>query len=160
MVIRESSSIAGLAAAIIAGAQIAGGLLAGRIRQLFKRRTSALIAATLVTFVVLLGLGLTSSFAVAIALMCVWGLLFAAVNPIRQAYLNGLIPSKQRATVLSFDSLTGNVGGIFVQPALGRVTDLSSYGMSFVAGAFIQVLAVPLLYRSRMFDKASDKAVS
>jgi len=153
-------SIAGLAAAIIAGAQIAGGLLAGRIRQLFKRRTSALIAATLVTFVVLLGLGLTSSFAVAIALMCVWGLLFAAVNPIRQAYLNGLIPSKQRATVLSFDSLTGNVGGIFVQPALGRVTDLSSYGMSFVAGAFIQVLAVPLLYRSRMFDKASDKAVS
>ena len=38
-------SVAGLAAAIVAGAQILGGYLAPRIRGLFARRTSALIAA-------------------------------------------------------------------------------------------------------------------
>lgn len=156
----QAYSIAGLAAATVAGAQIVGGLLAGKIRGLFKRRTSALIAATVVTIAVLVGLGVTSSFVVAIVLMSIWGLLFAATMPIRQAYLNGLIPSKQRATVLSFDSLMGNVGGVVVQPTLGRVTDISSYGTSFVVGAVIQVVAIPLLLRSRSYDKSSDKAVS
>ena len=39
----EAYQIAGLVAAIVAGAQIVGGLAAPRIRRLFRRRTSALI---------------------------------------------------------------------------------------------------------------------
>src|SRR5829696_1852637 len=39
----EAYQIAGLSAAIVAGAQILGGMLAPRIRRLFHRRTSALI---------------------------------------------------------------------------------------------------------------------
>ena len=35
--------IAGLAAAIVAGAQIVGGLLVARVRRLFRRRTDALL---------------------------------------------------------------------------------------------------------------------
>jgi MFS family permease len=154
----KAYGIAGLAAAIVAGAQIAGGLLAGSIRRLFKRRTSALLAATIATIIIVLCLGFNMNFAVAIVLMAVWGLLFAASMPIRQAYLNGLIPSQQRATVLSFDSLMGNTGGIVVQPALGRVADVSSYGQSFVAGAAIQIIAIPLLLRSRSYDVPADAA--
>jgi MFS family permease len=151
-------SIAGLAAAIVAGAQIVGGLLAGRIRKLFKRRTSAYLAATVVSILVILGLGFTANFGIAIGLMAAWALLFAASTPIRQAYLNGLIPSKQRATVLSFDSLIGNAGGIVVQPALGRIADISSYGQSFVLGGIIQLIAVPLLIKSRSYDTNADKS--
>ena len=40
--------------------------------------------------------------------------------PIRQAYLNDMIPSQQRATVLSFDSLMGSSGGVVIQPVLGQ----------------------------------------
>lgn len=68
--------------------------------------------------------------------------------PIRQAYLNGLIPSQQRATVLSFDSLMGN-GRVVIQPALGKAADVWSYGTSYVIGAGFQVLALPLLLLSR-----------
>ena len=64
-----------------------------------------------------------------------WGLIFAADMPIRQAYLNDMIPSKQRATVLSFDSLMGSSGGVVIQPALGRVADVYSYSTSFVVAA-------------------------
>ena len=39
----------------------------------------------------------------------------------RQAYLNGLIASEHRATVLSFDALMSSAGGVVAQPALGRV---------------------------------------
>ena len=45
----EAYGIAGLTAAIVAGAQIVGGLTATRLRGLFHRRTSALIAATVVS---------------------------------------------------------------------------------------------------------------
>ena len=53
---------------------------------------------------------------------------FAVAEPVRQAYLNDMIPSKQRATVLSFDSLFGSLGGVFIQPALGRSADIWGYG--------------------------------
>jgi MFS family permease len=156
----KAYGIAGLAAAVVAGSQIAGGLLAPKIRKLFKRRTSAMIAGMIVTVLVVFGLGFNNQFAVAIGLMVVWGLLFSAIMPIRQAYLNGLIPSKQRATVLSFDSLMGNLGGIVVQPALGRIADAASYGQSFVAGAIIQAIGIPLLLRSRMYDVKTDTEVT
>ena len=41
--------IAGLAAAIVAGAQIVGGLLVPRVRRLFRRRTDALLLGAVAT---------------------------------------------------------------------------------------------------------------
>ena len=63
----------------------------------------------------------------------------------RQAYLNGVIPSEQRATVLSFDSLMGSAGGVVAQPVLGRVADVSGYAASYLVAAGIQVLALPFV---------------
>src|SRR4051794_28229073 len=54
--------IAGLVAAIVAGAQIVGGIAAPRIRGLFHRRTSALIATTAVSTAILVGMGTVDSF--------------------------------------------------------------------------------------------------
>src|SRR4051812_257179 len=90
--------IAGLVAAIVAGAQILGGLAAPRIRERFGRRTSALLFTTALSALTLAGVGVFEDFWAVIALTVVWALLFAATSPIRQAYLNGLIPSRERAT--------------------------------------------------------------
>jgi MFS family permease len=155
----EAYSIAGLAAAIVAGSQIAGGYLAPRIRALFERRTTALILGTTASSLVLALLGFTNAFWVALFLLVVWGMIFAAEMPIRQAYLNGMIPSQQRATVLSFDSLMGNTGGVVIQPVLGKSADVYSYATSYVIGAAIQVLAVPLLFLSRRENSPSDVMV-
>jgi hypothetical protein len=46
----------------------------------------------------------------------VWGLVSAASRPVRQTFINALIPSQQRATILSFDSLVGSAGGVVAQP--------------------------------------------
>ena len=45
-------------------------------------------------------IGVIEAFAAVIALIVVWALVFAA-EMIRQAYINCMIPSKQRATILS-----------------------------------------------------------
>jgi MFS family permease len=148
--------IAGLVAAIVAGAQILGGLAAPRIRRLFKRRTSALIATAGASAVTLIAIGLVDHFWVVLGLIVVWGLLFAASMPIRQAYLNGLIPSRQRATILSFDSLMTSSGGVWAQPGLGRAADVWGYGSSYLVGGAISALALPALALSRRQDAPAD----
>ena len=153
-------SIAGLAAAIVAGSQILGGFLAPRIRGLFHKRTSALILGTLLNVLLLVLLGLTDSFWVALALLTAWGMVFAAEMPIQQAYLNDMIPSQQRATVLSFNSLMGSSGGVVIQPILGKTADAYSYANSFLVGAAFQLAAVPFLFGSRRERSPADSAVS
>ncbi len=152
----EAYSIAGLAAAIVAASQIAGGMLAPKIRRLFKRRTSSLIANVVFGTFLLAVLGLNSHFAFGLVLVVLWGLLFSAILPIRQAYLNSLIPSQQRATVLSFDSLMGSSGGVIIQPGLGKVADAHSYGTSFILGSVIQLLSLPFLIKARSENTSSD----
>jgi MFS family permease len=149
-------SIAGLAAAIVAGAQIVGGLLVSRVRGLFRRRTDALILGVVANFVLLLLIGWTTNFAVALVLLAGWALVFAFEMPFRQAFINGLIPSEQRATVLSFDSLMGSVGGVIAQPALGRSADVFGYGPSYMIAAVVQALAAPFILLARRERAASD----
>lgn len=152
----EAYSIAGLAAAIVAASQIVGGLLAPRLRSAFARRTTAIILATAAAGAALAALALTRTFVAALVLLIVWCLAEAAATPVRQAYLNDLIPSQQRATVLSFDSLMGSAGGVVIQPALGRTADLTSYGTSYAFGALIHLAAVPFLVTSRREGHAAD----
>ena len=149
-------SIAGLAAAVISLAQVAGGFLAARLRSFFARRTSMIIGASLVSTTVLVILGLTNLFWLALALLIVWGFAFAVADPVRQAYLNDMIPSEQRATVLSFDSLFGSLGGVVIQPGLGRVADIGGYGPSLLIGGIVELIGIPFLFASRRQRDPAD----
>jgi MFS family permease len=152
----KAYTIAGLIAMIAASAQMAGGFLAPQIRKLFSKRTTALLFGVLLTAIILLLVSFTNSFWVALVLIFFWGLIFASLMPIRQAYLNGNIPSEQRATVLSFDSLMGSSGGIFTQPFLGKVADIYSYSTSYMIAAFIQAGALPFLYLAKKQNSKAD----
>lgn len=153
---QRAYAIAGLAAAIVAGAQIAGGLLVPHLGRLFRRRTSVLLTGTVLSAVILAMIGLLPHFWTALALLAVWGLMLAALTPVRQAYLNGLIASNDRATVLSFDSLLGSSGAVGIQPVLGRVADAWSYPASYVASAAIQALALPFIWLARRERATSE----
>lgn len=148
--------VAGLAAAIIAGAQIAGGLLVPYIRRVISRRTTVLFSGIALSTVAIAVIGLVPRFTVVIVLLVFWGLLFAALTPVRQAYLNGLIPSNRRATVLSFDSLMSSSGGVVVQPLLGRAADVWSYPVSYLVGSAIHALGLPFIWLARREHAVSD----
>jgi MFS family permease len=148
--------VAGLAAAIVAGAQILGGWAAPRIRGLFQRRTSALIVMAGLSTITLGFVGLIENFWAVIGLTTVWGLLFAATMPIRQTYINGMIPSRQRATILSFDSMMASSGGVWTQPILGKAADLYGYAPSYLISAGISAFAVPFLALSRRENAPAD----
>lgn len=153
----QSYTVAALAAAIVAGAQIGGGFAVPLIRKAFKRRTTLLFTATLASAIVLGSIGLIHSLTLVIILLAAWGMLFAATIPVRQAYINELIPSKQRATVLSSDNLLSSAGAVVIQPALGKTADVWSYGISYVVGAAISILSLPFILLARSTHASSDK---
>ena len=151
---------AGLAAAAVAGAQILGGVLAPVVRRRVPRPTTVLLVGTAVAAGALVAVGLVPDLALVLACMVVWALTGAAVLPVRQAYLNGLIPSKQRATVLSFDSLLSSSGGVVVQPVMGRVGDVSGYPLTFVLSGAVQALALPFYWLARREQPGREPVVA
>jgi MFS family permease len=152
-------SIAGLAAALFAGVSMVGGLLVPWARRLFRRRTTALLLGLLADIVILVLIGVSASFVFVIALLTVSSILASIERPLRQAFINGVIPSPQRATVLSFDSLMGSTGGVVLQPVLGRAADVYGYGASYVIAAGIETLAVPFVLLARRERAKSDPIV-
>jgi MFS family permease len=93
-----------------------------------------------------------------IGLTTVWAMLFAAATPIRQAYMNDMIPSRQRASILSFDSLMRSGGGVWGQPVLGRAADAWGYAPSYLVAAGITTLGLPFLALSRRRASEPDPA--
>jgi MFS family permease len=153
---RTAYGVAGLAAAIVAGAQVVGGLLGPRMRRLVRHRTTWLMVALASSTAALALVGVFQTFAAVIGLLVLWSFGFSAAVPVRQAYLNGLIPSRQRATVLSFDSLLGSTGGVVLQPGLGRLADASGYPPTFLVSAVFQACALPLLALARREHASTD----
>ncbi len=148
--------VAGLAAAFVAGAQIAGGAFVPWFRRFFRRRTDLLILTGALAAGLLVLIGLTTNFVVALVLLGAWCVALALASPMRQAYINGVISSEQRATVLSFDALMGSAGGVVAQPALGRAADVFGYATSYVIAGVISAAVVPFTILARRERAPSD----
>jgi hypothetical protein len=103
--------------------------------------------------------GLASSFWVALpALLVVMGAT-GVTAPVRSAYLHQVVSTEQRATVVSFDSMVSNVGGIGGQLGLGALGEARSVGSAFVVGGLVTSAALPLLGRLRRLGGAADRIV-
>lgn len=82
--------------------------------------------------------------AIAIAMWLGWGVLFGLYMPVRMAYVNDHIPSKERATVLSLDAFFGDGGAAVGQPALGWLSDRTSVSVGWLVGALFIAISAPL----------------
>jgi MFS family permease len=153
----EAYVVAGLSAALVAGSQIVGGLLVPLAGRVFERRTSILLISVLTSVFALALIGLIENFWLAVFALAIWALVWSASTPVRSAYLNKLIPSGQRATVLSFDNLMASSGGVVLQPPLGRVADTSGYAASYLVCSAVQLLALPFTWLSRRERQAADQ---
>ena len=148
--------IAGLAAAIVSGSMILGGVLVPHVSRLFKTRTSLLLTGLLISVASLVLIALAGNFWIVLVVLSVWSIVFSATTPIRQAYMNGIVPSAQRATVLSADNMLTSVGGVACQPGLGKVADIWGYPASYLGSAAFQIIALPFLLLARREKADSD----
>jgi MFS family permease len=151
--------IAGLVAAGVALATIVGNQVVRIASQYCGRRTTLLLIAGAVQAGAAVAMGLTGSFWIALpALLLVMGSM-GVTSPVRSAYLHQVVPTEQRATVVSFDSLVSNAGGIGGQLGLGALGEARSVGTAFVAGGVLTGVALPLLARLRRLGGPADRIV-
>jgi MFS family permease len=148
--------IAGLVAAGVALATILGNQIVRIASRHCSRRTTLLLAAGAVQTGAAVAMGLTSSFWVAFpALLLVMGAT-GVTGPVRSSYLHHVVPSEQRATVVSFDSMLANAGGIGGQVGLGVLGEARSIASAFVVGGLATAGALPLLARLRRRGGPAD----
>lgn len=151
--------VAGLVAAGVALSMMAGNQVVHIASRYCGRRTTLLVAAACVESVAAVVLGLTGSFWVAVPAFLLVTASFGVTSPVRQAYLHQVVPTEQRATVVSFDSMVSNVGGIGGQVGLGALGEARSVGAAFVAGGVATAAALPLFARLRRLGGPADTIV-
>ena len=148
--------IAGSVAAGVALATIAGNQVVRVASRYCGRRTTLLLAAAAVETCAAVGMGLTSSFWVALPLLLVVMGATGVTGPVHSAYLHQVVPSEQRATVVSFDSMLASAGGIGGQVGLGVLGEARSIASAFVVGGLATAGALPLLARLRRLGGPAD----
>jgi len=151
--------VAGLVTAGIACSTIAGNQLVQIASRYCGRRTTLLLGAAAIQTVAAVVLGLSESFWVALPALFVLTAGTGVVGPVRQAYLHQLIPSEQRATVVSFDSMVSGAGGVGGQLGLGAIGEARSVGAAFVVGGVAAAGAVPLFAAVRRIGGPADEIV-
>ncbi|HEX9265997.1 MAG TPA: MFS transporter [Candidatus Limnocylindria bacterium] len=94
-----------------------------------------------------------------LALMLAVALVPALLTPLLSARLNHLIPSGQRATILSLGALLFELGLAIAMPVLLAFADRFGAPAAIgLAGAIFAVTAVPLMFVWRVADRASAPA--
>ena len=150
-------TVAGISATVVAGAQIVGGFLVPYAGRIFAKRTSFFIFGTALGVIALALIGLLTNFYLVVAIFSLWSVFWAANIPIRQSYINEILPSQQRATILSCDNMLASAGGVVAQPILGKTADVYGYPASYVGSAICQFLALPFIVLARRENSDSDE---
>jgi MFS family permease len=153
---RDLIWVTGVIAALFSLAMIAGNALVGRLVHPGVRRTSILIGASIVLTGAMVTVGGIHLFWVAVPAFLVAALVAGVLMPVRQTYLHGVIPSEQRATLVSFDAFMGSLGSVGGQAGLGYLSKVRSIGDGFVLGGIATGLAVPLYFLLRARGDSAD----
>ena len=148
--------IAGAVSACLSLATIVGNTVVSRITRLCSFRTTVMLAAAGVQTITAVAVGLAPTFVAALAALSVYSLASGVFAPVKQAYLHESIPAERRATLVSFDSLVGNIGSVGGQLGLGQISKSRGIDDGFVLGGGMTVLALPLLWALRRRREVAD----
>jgi MFS family permease len=148
--------VSGVFAALISLATMGGNALVERLTQFCGRRTTLLLWAAGIGALATIGVGLADSFWLAGPLFLVTMVTLGVLTPVKQAYIHQVIPSEQRAAIVSLDSMAASCGGMIAQSGLGYLAQVNSIAAGYVVGGLVQLLLIPLLASLRRLGEEAD----
>jgi len=151
--------VAGVIAASIALATVLGNALVDWMSQFCGKRSTILGWAVAAQAVAAVGVGLADSFWLAAGLFLIVAMAMGVMGPVQQAYLHNSIPTSHRASVISFNAMMGNAGGIIGQAGLGYLSRVRSIADGYVVGGLTTLLALPVLLLLRRTGSPADVIV-
>lgn len=148
--------VAGVVAALLAISMMIGNGIVEVVTRWCGRRTTLLLWAGGVFTIGMIGVGLVDSFLPALVLLFISGVAIGVQMPVRQALVHQIVPTEQRATVVSFDSMIAGVGGVAGQAGLGALAERRGYSAGYIIGGLATVVALPLLWLVRRRNDSED----
>ncbi|HVH08487.1 MAG TPA: MFS transporter [Gemmatimonadales bacterium] len=142
----------GVISSLVGLSLIAGNALVGPLTRFVPSRSKLLMLAVAVqaATAVACGLGRNLShplaFYVVVALYLVFGTAVGVTLPVKQAYLNDYVPSAERATILSLDSMFGDTGGAVGQAGWGALAANRSIGEAWTYSGATLLLGIPFYW--------------
>jgi MFS family permease len=154
---RNAIWLSGVIASLFALAGIVGNALVGRLAKPGRRRTTILLWASAISTATMVATGVVRSFWITVPVFLFGAIAGGVLQPVRQTYLHHSIPSSERATLVSFDSLMGSLGSVGGQTGLGFLSQERSIPVGFVVGGLATILALPLFGRLRSLHEPADR---
>jgi len=155
--------VSGVVAALVSISMIAGNALVRPASRMIRTRTGLLAGTVAVEVVAVIAAGASgclfprpTAFFVALGSYLVYGIALGMGGPVKQGYLNAHIPSAQRATIISLDSLFADLGGVLGQSGWGYLAKVRSIGEAWMYSGATLILGVPLYLLARKNDKSLD----
>ena len=153
---KELVWVAGVMAALLSLSTMIGNGIVEYFTRFCGRRTTLLLWGVFVQAMGAVSIGLTSNFYLASAsLLFVTGAM-GMMGPVRQAYIHAIIPSAQRATTISFDSMISGMGSSGGQAGLGYLAQVRSYSSGYLTGGIILAMAFPVILLVRHMSEKAD----
>ncbi|HEV2751942.1 MAG TPA: MFS transporter [Gemmatimonadales bacterium] len=146
----------GVISSLVGLSLIVGNALVAPLSRVVRTRTGLLMISVAAQAALAVACGLLTNFYVVVSLYLLYGVAIGLAMPVKQAYLNAHIPSAQRATILSLDSMFGNTGGVIGQSVWGAVARVRSIGVAWAWSGLTLLLGIPLYWIARRSDKHLD----
>jgi len=153
---RDLVWVDGVISSLVGLSLIAGNVLVAPLSRVVRTRTGLLMVSVGAQVVLIVLCGLLTNFFVVVSLYLLYGAAIGLAMPVKQAYLNAHIPSAQRATIISLDSMFASTGGVIGQSVWGAVARARSIGQAWVGSGLTLVLAIPLYWIARRRDRKQD----
>ena len=149
--------LSGVIASLFALAGIVGNAMVKRLAIPGRRRTTILLGAAAVSTATMVATGVIRSFWITVPVFLFGAIAGGVLQPVRQTYLHQSIPTSERATLVSFDSLVGSLGSVGGQTGLGFLSQERSIPVGFVVGGLATILALPIFGRLRALNEPADR---
>ncbi|HZD22475.1 MAG TPA: MFS transporter [Acidimicrobiia bacterium] len=153
---RDVVWVAGVVAALLAISMMVGNGLVEVVTRWCGRRSTLFLWSAGVYSLALIGVGLASSFALALSLLCIGSVAIGLQSPVRQAFIHKIVPTDQRATVISFDSMVTGGGSVAGQTGLGYLAERQGFSTGYVVCGAITLTALPFLTLVRRIGDEAD----
>lgn len=152
----EAVWVAGVVAALLALSMIIGNAVVQIIARYCGRRTTVFLWGSAAFTITMIGVGVADNFWLAVTLLFLAGVSIGVQMPVRSAFFHAVVPSAQRATVLSFDSMISGGGGVVGQTSLGAFSEQRGFSAGYIVGGAVTAAAIPIMWLIRRGKDPAD----
>ena len=146
----------GVISALVGLSLIVGNACVAPLSRVVRTRTGLLMLSAGAQAVLAVACGLLTNFFAVVSLYLLYGVAVGLALPVKQAYLNAHIPSAQRATIISLDSMFASSGGVLGQTVWGWLARTRSIGTAWAWSGLTLLLGIPLYWLARSRDRHWD----